>query len=167
MSSCVFYFSLSDGRKQSFDSLLCSLVAQLGWREPGRSMLQQAYDKPDRSLLGTEALEEICSSSVGQYDDVFLALDALDECPESEEARRNMLDCLERLSENSRNLRILATSRELRDMKDCMDSLEAEFVSISTRPVDAEIGKYVSSDRLPVLASLLRLLLWTQQMPEM
>ena len=142
----VFYFSFSDSRKQFFENLLLSLVAQLGWKEPGRSMLQREHDKPNRSLPGPAALEEILLSSISQYDEVFLTLDALDECPESEEARRNMLGGLERLSEKASNLKILATSRELRDIHDCMNSLGADVVPISTRPVDADIGRYVESE---------------------
>ena len=56
-----------------------------------------------------------------------------------------MLDYLERLSEKAPNLRIFATSRELRDVRECMETLEAEVFSVSTRPVDADIGRYVSS----------------------
>jgi hypothetical protein len=142
----VFYFSFSDNYKQSFESLLCSLVAQLGWKEPGRSMLQQEYDKPNRSLLGSAALEEILISSISQHDEVFLALDALDECPEIEEAQRNMLDGLERLSQKATNLKILVTSRELRDIYDCMNLLGADTVLISTSPVDADIRRYVEQE---------------------
>jgi hypothetical protein len=142
----IFYFTFSDNRKQSFESLLCSLVAQLGWKEPARSTLQQAYDKPNRSLPGPEALEEILLSSIAQYDDVFLALDALDECPEGEDVRQHMLDGLERLSEKAPNLRIFATSRDLQSIEECMHTLEAVVVSISTRPVDADIRRYVLSE---------------------
>ena len=142
----VFYFSFSDGRKQSFESLLLSLVAQLGWKGPGRSMLQREYDKPNRSLPGPAALEEILISSIGQYNEVFLALDALDECPESEEARWSMLDGLERLSEKAPNLKILATSRELLDIHNRMDLLGADVVPISTRSVDIDIERYVESE---------------------
>jgi hypothetical protein len=111
-------------------------------------MLQREYDKPNRSLPGPAALEEILVSSMLHYDEVFLALDALDECPESEEARRNMLDGLERLSKKALNLKILATSRELRDIHDHIDSLGADTVPISTRPVDADIERYVGSELL-------------------
>ena len=142
----VFYFSFSDYRKQTLGDLLLSLVGQLGWKESGRSMLQREYEKPNRSLPGVKALEEILLSSMGQYDEIFIVLDALDECPENEEARRNMLDGLERLAGRASNLKMLATSREVRDIHDCMGSLGAEVVPISTRPVDADIEKYVGSE---------------------
>lgn len=45
-----FYFSFSDGHKQSEDDLLRSLVAQMGWIEPALSMLRQAYETPERSV---------------------------------------------------------------------------------------------------------------------
>ena len=142
----VFYFSFSDSRQQSFESLLRSLVAQLGWKEPGRSMLQREYDTPNRSLLGPTALEEILVASVLQYEEVFLALDALDECSESGSVHCNMLDGLERLSERASNLKIIATSRKLQDINDCMDSLRADVVSIDTRRVDADIARYVRNE---------------------
>ena len=142
----VFYFSFSDSRQQSFESLLRSLVAQLGWKEPGRSMLQREYDTLNRSLPGPAALEEILVASILQYDEVFLALDALDECSESESAHCNMLDGLERLSESASNLKIVATSRKLRDINDCMDSLGADVIPVNTRKVDADIGRYVGNE---------------------
>ena len=142
----LFYFSFSDSRKQSYESLLCSLVAQLGWKEPCRSMLQREYDKPDRGLPGPEALEEMLLSSLGKHGDIFLTLDALDECSEDDEARRNMLDFLERLSDRAPNLKIFATSRELQDIRECMNTLNADVLSVSTRPVDADIVRYVSSE---------------------
>jgi hypothetical protein len=109
-------------------------------------MLQREYEKPNRSLPGVEALEEILLSSMGQYDEIILVLDALDECPEYEEARRNVLDGLERLARTASNLNILATSREVRDIHDCMDSLGADVVPISTQSVDADIWRYVGSE---------------------
>jgi hypothetical protein len=111
-------------------------------------MLQREYDKPNRSLPGVEALQEILLSFVSQYDEVFLALDALDECPERDEARWGMLHGLERLATKASNLKILATSRELRDIHDRMDLLEADVVPISTRRVDADIGRYVGGELL-------------------
>lgn len=142
----MFYFSFSDSRKQSFESLLLSLVAQLGGKGLSQTMLQREHDKPNRSLPGPAALEEILLFSISQYEDVLLVLDALDECPESKEARRNMLDGLERLSRKASNLKILATSRELRDIQDCMDSVGAGIIPISTQLVDADVRRYVANE---------------------
>ena len=142
----VFYFSFSDNGKQSFDDLLCSLVAQLGQKEPGRTTLRQEYDKPNRRLPELEVLQEILLSSVLQFDDVFMLVDALDECPDRENARRNMLDCLGSLSEKAQNFKIFATSRELLDIQESMFALDAAFIPISTLPVNTDIGRYVSRE---------------------
>jgi hypothetical protein len=111
-------------------------------------MLQKEFNKPNRSLLGPATLEEILISSIGQYDEVFLVIDALDECPKSEDARRNMLEGLERLVGKASKLKVLATSRELQDIREHMDSFGADVLPISTLPVDANIERYVGSELL-------------------
>jgi hypothetical protein len=141
----VFYFSFSDNQKQSYSNLLRSLVAQLGWKEPGLSMLVQTHEKPNRSLPGLDDLENILFSAIESFDEVFVLLDALDECPEAEEARQNVLEGLERLSQGARNLRVLATSREISDVRDSMETLGADAIPIATLAVDADIQKWVSS----------------------
>ena len=82
-------------------------------------------------------------ASVSRYDEVFLALDALDKCPENEESRRTIIDSLARISEKAANLRIFATSREIRDIKESMALLRANVILVSTRLVDTDIGRYV------------------------
>ena len=142
----MFYFSFSDDRKQSHDNFLRSLVTQLGWEEPGLSMLQQTFGRLHQSSPGAEDLEDILLSSVKSYDEVYLLLDALDECPKSDEMRQNVLERLEWLSRSASNVRILATSRELRNMREWMEMLEANTVSIAVRAVNVDIRTYVSSE---------------------
>ena len=144
----AFYFSFSDNQKQSYESLLRSLVAQLGWKEPGLSMLRHAYESPSRSLPGPDDQETILLSSIKSYNKVFLVLDALDECPEGGEVRQNVLERLEGLSQRAPNLRIFVTSRELRDVRESMEMLGADAVAIDARSVDADIRKYVSTELL-------------------
>ena len=142
----VFYFSFSEDRKQSDENFLRSLVVQLGCKEPSLSMLQQAFDRPQRSLLGPDDLGKILLSSFRSYDEVFLLLDALDECPEGGEVRQTVLKRLEWLSRSAPNVRILATSRELGDVRESMEMVGANPISIASRSVDADIRKYVSSE---------------------
>ena len=142
----VFYFSFSDSQKQSYESLLRSLVAQLGWKEPGLSKLLHASEKPNPSLPGPDELEKILLSTVGSYNEVYLSLDALDECPEDGDVRQNVLQCLERLSQKAPNLRVVATSRyETSEVRESMEILRADPISITARSVDADIRKYVTS----------------------
>ncbi|EMC97141.1 hypothetical protein BAUCODRAFT_106474 [Baudoinia panamericana UAMH 10762] len=141
----VFYFSFSDDRKQSYENLLRSLIAQLGWKEPGLSMLRQAYDKQNRSVPGVDELERILSSSVSAFDDVFVLLDALDECPESGDLRQDMLVKVEKITQESTRIKIFATSRESGDIRDSMDTIRAKRIDIATSAVDADIRQYVTS----------------------
>jgi len=62
-SHAFLYFSFSDKRKQSDGDLLRSLVAQLGWREPGLSMLRQAYKNARQGIPGPDELGKILFGS--------------------------------------------------------------------------------------------------------
>ena len=141
----VFYFTFSDNQKQSYESLLRSLVAQLGWKEPALSMLTQACEKADASTPGVEELERILLACIRSCDEFFLFLDALDECPEGSEVRQNVLEGLERLAQEARNIRMFVTSREVTDVGESMQTLEAVPVSIAVRSVDSDIQRYTSS----------------------
>ncbi|KAK3616053.1 hypothetical protein LTR56_026217 [Elasticomyces elasticus] len=141
----VFYFSFSDHQRQSFEDLLRSLVAQVAWKEPGLSMLQQKYEKPNRSVLEGDDLERVLLSSISSYDKFFLVLDALDESPENGETRQTVLERVERLTQTASNIKILATSRELRDVRESVETLGAEPISVATSAVDADIRKYVAT----------------------
>jgi hypothetical protein len=147
----IFYFSFSDEHKQSDGDLLRSLVAQLGWREPGLSMLRQAYENPKRSVLEPDELEKILLNSTKSCNRVYLIMDALDECPEDDEARQRVLERIERLAQGASNLKILATSREIPAIRESMAALGSEPIRIVTSAVDADIRIYIahqlSSDR--------------------
>jgi hypothetical protein len=141
----TFCFTFSDNQKQSYENLLRSLVAQLGWKEPALSMLRQACEKPNASIPGVDELEKILLACIQSYDELFLLLDALDECPESGEVRQNVLDGLERLACEAPNIRTFVTSREVSDVGEAMETLGADLVSIAARSVDADIQRYMSS----------------------
>lgn len=141
----IFYFSFSDSQKQSYEDLLCSLVVQLGWKEPAQSMLFQLYDRPNRSLPHAEVLEGILISAIQQFDEVFLLLDALDECAEENEERRNLLEYLNRLAQST-NVKIFATSRFSLDIKASMEMLGAEPFWVDVHAVNADIHDYVKNE---------------------
>lgn len=142
----IFYFSFSDDHKQTYENLVRSLVAQLGWKEPGLSMLRQAYDKPDRTTLGVDELEKILRSSIESYDKVFLMLDALDESPGESDIRSNLLSRLERLAHDARNVSIFATSRETPDLREAMESLETAQIDVPMDSVNIDIQQYVLNE---------------------
>jgi Cdc6-like AAA superfamily ATPase len=141
----IFYFTFSDNQKQSYEDLLRSLVAQLGWKEPGLSMLTQACEKPNASRPAVDELEKIALACVQPYDELFLLLDALDECPEGSEVRQNVLAGLERVAQEAGNIKMFVTSREVTDVGDCMQTLGANFTSVAARSVNADIERYTTN----------------------
>jgi ankyrin repeat domain-containing protein 50 len=143
-----FYFTFSDNQKQSYESLLRSLVAQLGWKEPALSMLLEACQKPNASISGFDGLERILLACVESYDELFVLLDALDECPEDGEVRQSMLEGLERIARQAPNVRMFVTSREVTEVRESMQILGAEPVSIVGQLVDADIQRYLSTQLL-------------------
>jgi hypothetical protein len=145
-SLAFFYFSFSDERKQSDSDLLRSLVAQLGWREPGLSMLRHAYGDAKRSVPGPDELEKILLASIRSCSKVHILIDALDECPEDHETRQTVLARIERLTQDAPNLRILATSRELDRIRKSMEALAAEALCVTTRAVDDDIQIYLAKE---------------------
>jgi hypothetical protein len=145
-SHAFFYFSFSDDRKQSDGDLLRSLVAQIGWREPGLSMLRRAYEDAKRSVPGPDELEAILLACVRSCSKVYLLVDALDECPELNQTLQSVLERLERLTRDAPNLRVFATSRELDKIRMSMQALPAEPLRVMTRAVDADIQVYVAKE---------------------
>jgi hypothetical protein len=141
-----FYFSFSDERKQSDSDLLRSLVAQLGWREPGLSMLRQAYGDAKRSVPGPDELEKILLASTRSCSKVYLLLDALDECSEEHDTRQSVLARIKRLTQDAPNLRVLATSRELDRIRKSMEVLVVEPLRVTTHAVDDDIKIYLANE---------------------
>ncbi|KAI7158046.1 hypothetical protein KC349_g5195 [Hortaea werneckii] len=142
----AFYFTFSDKQKQSYEDLLRSLVGQLAWKQDSFARLQQAYDSPNRGKPGKDELEKILLLSLQAYDQVFLALDALDESPEENDIRQTMLEQLEKLVQNASKVKLLATSREVRDIQESMGMLKAERINVADSKVDKDIRKYVVSE---------------------
>ena len=155
----TFYFTFSDNQKQSYENLLRSLVAQLGWKEPALSILTQACEKPNASIPGVDELEKLLLACSQSHGELFLLLDALDECPEVGEVRQNVLDGLERLAQEAPNIRMFVTSREVSSVGESMfvtsrevssvgesmQVLRANIVSAASRSVNADIRRYVST----------------------
>jgi hypothetical protein len=152
----VFYFSFSDQRKQTYESLLISLVAQLGSREAGTTMLRRYHDSEPKRKPGREEQERILRASLAQYDAAFCHLDAIDECPETDGTRQRVLQGLEDILEQSPNLRILVTSRDEIDIRQCTEQLDTASMSVATEVVNADIRKYINTQmiRNPKLSRL-------------
>jgi ankyrin repeat domain-containing protein 50 len=142
----IFYFSFADNRKQTYQDLLLSLVAQLSNREPGRSMLHRAYAAPERRLPGLDQLKKVLFAALTSYKLVFIHIDALDECPEHDNTRQKVLDGIAELLAPTRNVRILVTSRDIPDVRHCMDEMCDGSLSLEGRLVNNDIQRYVSTE---------------------
>lgn len=144
VSHAFFYFSFSDEHKQHDWDLLRSLVAQLGWREPGLSMLRQAYGNSRQNVPGPDELQKILLASVRSCSRVYLLMDALDECPEDDGTRQNVLERIERLTQQAPNISVFATSREVDKIRKAMERLGPEPLRMIAPVVDADIRVWLS-----------------------
>lgn len=139
-----FYFSFSDQNKQTYDDLLRSLVAQLGWKESALTLLQQVHKRKAGAAIARDELESILIEVTRSFRTIYLMLDALDESPEENDARNTMLEHLEKLTSKVSSIKIFATSRELRDIRQAMDTIKIQSVKIEAAAVDDDIVRYVS-----------------------
>ena len=142
---CMFYFTLSDGRKQTYIDLLRSTLYQL-CREPiVRESLLKMTDHHNRSESTASILESALETSCGYYQQVFLILDALDEIPGDGDTRKTLLSSLLTITSKISNMKILATSRGLVDIKQSMLCLKATPITIPKEETSADIRKYITT----------------------
>lgn len=142
--AAAFFFTFSDVKKQTYGDLLRSLVAQFGWKEPGFTRLQRAYDRRNENGISQADLEEILIASAGSFQHVYLMLDALDESGNEPAARDDMLEGVKRLTKCTPTLKVFATSRDVEDVRETMNDLQAKHISPATHLSDGDIAKYVS-----------------------
>jgi hypothetical protein len=145
VGQAIFYFSFSDQTKQTYESLIRSVVVQLGHREPGLSLLRQAYERPEHKDPGADELHQILLTIVRSHDHIFLHLDGLDECLGEQDARLGILASLETLSQTFPEIRMIATSRDYPEIRSCMESIQAILTPLDTQAVDSDIQKFVST----------------------
>lgn len=143
-----FYFSFSDIHKQSYMSLLLSLVSQLCKGGPSCERLKQLYDHIYPSKPSTGQLEELLSLSIQHSGQIVLVLDALDESPDHyDSSRQEIMDWLERIAVLHRHkLKIFVTSRQISDIQESMTSLGADSMSVQPNMTNTDIRSYVISE---------------------
>ena len=148
-SACgMFYFDLSDERKQSYESCLRSLVSQLTTKEPALSMLGRLH-RLSRGRPQIRDLEQILLTAIDSYSEVFIILDALDESSENSNGghteRQRLMDQLIQLSRMAPKLSFLMTSRDLLDIRRTMGYMGALAMHMATKSLNQDIIKYVRS----------------------
>ncbi|KAN0112496.1 hypothetical protein V8E51_005447 [Hyaloscypha variabilis] len=138
------YFTYTDARSQIYDTLLKSLVLQLGrCRSSSRQVLIDAYDEADcggRALIDEE-LKEHLKSLLGLFQSVYIILDALDECSE----RRDVFDFLEELHGwKIPGVRVLLSSKTMEEIQEAVATYSVTRVHVQSSVVDDDIRKHVA-----------------------
>lgn len=145
VGQAIFYFSFSDQTKQTYESLVRSVVVQLGYRQPGLSLLRQAYERSEHMTPSTDELHRILAVIVRSYDQIFLHLDGLDECLGEQDGRLDILASLEMLLQTFPNIRMIATSRDYPEIRSRIKSIQATPTPLDRQAVDSDIQKFVST----------------------
>ena len=136
-----FYFDFNDASKQTPLDMLCSLAAQLVIRPTsyaGRldSLFRSCMDGKQRP--DTPRLLALMKDIMEGFDEVYVALDALDECTDW----TSLLDILSEIHEwNLNHLHLVVTSRREPDLEKAIESLteSKDRVDIQSDLVNADI----------------------------
>ncbi|KAE8153045.1 ankyrin repeat-containing domain protein [Aspergillus avenaceus] len=141
-----FFFDFTDTEKQSLESLVCSLIAQLYTQcEQSRAYMDSQvpfFETGHRQLRG-DALFSTFLEMVKCLKKVQIVIDALDEC----ETREHLLSWLESLAGSGlEELRVLVTSRREEDIEsELIRWIQHEdIISIQRGAVNNDIRLYVN-----------------------
>ncbi|KAK5681436.1 hypothetical protein LTS10_005966 [Elasticomyces elasticus] len=133
-----FFFDVNDSNKQSFDTLLRSLIFQLYMQAPAaRTQLDtvcEGHQQPQ-----TPALLAVWTAMASIVDNVYIVVDALDEC-------KDWKDLLYQLpSIKCKHVRMLLTSRTEQEIESSLRRWVpgSNIVSVSQSPIDDDIRKVV------------------------
>ena len=144
-----FYFDFSDSRKQKVPALLSSILAQLCDKAGSLDHLKSHYDNCNHGCQ-QPSVQQLCkmlSSTIPEFKEVFLVIDALDECTKGEE-RSETLAVIERISSWSLpNLHVLITSRSELDIVAVLEKLANEnIIAIDESRIGSDINHYIKAE---------------------
>jgi hypothetical protein len=142
-----FFFDGRDGQKnlQQVDSLIRSLIRQFSAAYGGvPTVLTKLYHSchGGGSLPSVESLYATLLLILEAFDDVYIALDALDECAERKELLKWIKDMT---SWRKGKLHLLGTSRPVEDIAKYLRSLDPDHVCMMEDLVTYDIEKYIVS----------------------
>ncbi|KAJ4314926.1 hypothetical protein N0V94_006230 [Neodidymelliopsis sp. IMI 364377] len=136
-----FYFTFSDSSKQTYRSLLLSLVTELSRKHPIDSSLRALHDKTKPHTPSEEALEVVLTALLQEAKSSYIIIDALDECAEDE--KEQVIEGLKSVTQACMGLRVLITSRREDDIYELMQSWCQTQLAIDEGCVNADIDIYV------------------------
>ena len=139
-----FYFDFNDTEKQRHDRFTRSLVEQLAWQSVNAlafldsvvSRKQNANEQPKQ-----EELELTLQQMLGDFEETFIIIDALDECEEREEL---ILLLVKLKSWGGEKMHVLVTSRKERDIEEGLAPLLTREIRLQSALVDKDICNYIS-----------------------
>ena len=144
--SCVlyYYFDFSDSTKQSFSSLLKSLIFQLVSRQDSEATGAEAlYDKCKETQESSEdELLEVLIEELKDIETTYLFIDALDECPEAERA---LFFNSFFTSSLPAVLSVLITSRKEPDIESALKDKVSHNITIQNADIDADVRIHVNN----------------------
>ena len=134
-----FYFDFNDTEKQRHEKLLRSLIEQLSLQsmksmEALNALFARCQNGQQQPI--PDALASTFQYILGNFQQTFIILDALDECKEREELLR-LLENL--IGWRVENLHVLVTSRRERDIEESLEHFITGQVCIQSAVVDADI----------------------------
>jgi hypothetical protein len=138
-----FYFDFNDSEKQRHENLIRSLIIQLctqSEKTPESLDALFARSQDEQQQPTTDALTLTLQYILGNFQQTFIILDALDECKE----RVELLGLIEEIVNwKLDKLHILATSRRERDIEESLESLIIGQICIQSALVNADIHTHI------------------------
>jgi Cdc6-like AAA superfamily ATPase len=140
-----FYFDFNDVDKQTFESMLRSLMNQLYQKQPdARGPLEQLWESSGKGQKqpSTRSLRDVLLAMLSKVNNVSIVLDALDEST----TRSDLLTWLRDVHKaEPSTCRVLVTARSDEDIKSNLQRwmLPESSMSIQKRDVDGVIRAYV------------------------
>ncbi|KAF2183480.1 purine and uridine phosphorylase [Zopfia rhizophila CBS 207.26] len=145
-----FYFDFNDTSKQTFESMIRSLIIQLScknedmWKEI-HSLFSSCED--GRRQPTRDSLCKVLLQMIDQVKEVWIVLDALDESKEEKAPlRENLLSWMkDLLNSEQRNVHLLVTSRPEQDITSRVSKFadKNDIVPIQSNLITADIQAYV------------------------
>lgn len=114
-----FYFDFRNPSKQTRTNFLRSIIAQIcqGRPDTPEALCQLSKFRDLGQVPPTEALQAALLSSVQDFSNIYIVLDALDECPQDGYERDKVLQCLDEIRGwGVTPLHVLMTSRREHDI---------------------------------------------------
>ena len=139
-----FYFDFTVTDKQSLESVICSLIAQLcDQNEHAWGRLEQLFTscKDGKDRPTTQSLRTTLHAMIETFNAIRVVLDALDEC----QTRKELLPWIREFVTSSKNVDIIVTSRKEEDIESALIRwMRADaIVPIQRGPVNEDIFAYV------------------------